>query len=106
MHGTLTTRELIARAIHNFSSWSQKAFVKLNSAAIPTGLPESELFGHERGAFTGAVTQRIGRFEVANQGTVFLDEAERVFRTASQIGALSLAAEIASTIAISAPSAT
>jgi formate hydrogenlyase transcriptional activator len=67
-------KELIARAIHDLSSRRQNAFVKLNCAAIPTGLIESELFGHEKGAFTGAVSQRIGRFEVANRGTVFLDE--------------------------------
>src|SRR6202040_2147877 len=65
---------LIARAIHNLSPRRPQAFVKLNCAAIPTGLVESELFGHERGAFTGAIAQRIGRFELANHGTVFLDE--------------------------------
>ena len=67
-------KELIARAIHNLSSRSKSAFVKLNCAAIPTGLLESEMFGHEKGAFTGAIAQRIGRFELAHHGTVFLDE--------------------------------
>jgi len=67
-------KELIARAIHERSMRRSGAFVKLNCAAIPTGLLESELFGHEKGAFTGAIAQRIGRFELANSGTIFLDE--------------------------------
>jgi formate hydrogenlyase transcriptional activator len=71
---TGTGKELIARAIHNLSARGKASFVKLNCAAIPTGLLESEMFGHEKGAFTGAVAQRIGRFELANHGTVFLDE--------------------------------
>jgi len=71
---TGTGKELIARAIHNLSSRRGRAMVKLNCAAIPTGLLESELFGHEKGAFTGAIAQKIGRVETADKGTLFLDE--------------------------------
>ena len=69
-----TGKELIARAIHNLSARRQRTFVRVNCAAIPTGLIESELFGHEKGAFTGAISQKIGRFELADKGTLFLDE--------------------------------
>ena len=71
---TGTGKELVARAIHNRSRRKGRTFVKLNCAAIPSGLLESEFFGHERGAFTGAITQKIGRLELANQGSLFLDE--------------------------------
>lgn len=75
---TGTGKELIARAIHRLSQRSQHALVRLNCAAIPTGLLEAELFGHEKGAFTGAVARRIGRFELADRGTIFLDEVGEI----------------------------
>jgi formate hydrogenlyase transcriptional activator len=71
-------KELIARAVHNLSGRKASSFVKLNCAAIPTGLLESEMFGHEKGAFTGAIAQRIGRFELAHRGSMFLDEIGEV----------------------------
>src|ERR1700727_2729879 len=71
---TGAAKERIARAIHNLSDRKERAFVKLNCAAIPLGLLESELFGHEKGAFTGAIAKKTGRFELANKGTLFLDE--------------------------------
>jgi formate hydrogenlyase transcriptional activator len=75
---TGTGKELIAHAIHNLSQRRERTLVRVNCAAIPTGLLESEFFGHEKGAFTGAIDRRVGRFELANQGTIFLDEVEDI----------------------------
>src|SRR5213079_760066 len=75
---TGTGKELIARAIHSTSKRKDKPLIKVNCAALPSGLVESELFGHEKGAFSGAIARRLGRFELANGGTIFLDEIGEV----------------------------
>src|SRR5205823_4761399 len=75
---TGTGKDLVARGIHRSSPRRAAGFIKLNCAAIPSGLLESELFGHERGAFTGAVTQKVGRLELADKGTLFLDEVGEI----------------------------
>jgi formate hydrogenlyase transcriptional activator len=82
---TGTGKELIARAIHQQSRRAEKPFIKLNCAAIPSGLLESELFGSEKGAFTGSVSQRIGRIELADQGTLFLDEIGEIAPSLHQL---------------------
>jgi len=75
LHGeTGTGKELVARAIHNLSPRRERSFARMNCAAIPSGLLESEMFGHEKGAFTGALVQKKGRFELADRGSLFLDE--------------------------------
>src|SRR5262249_25128135 len=71
---TGTGKELVARAVHNFSNRKERPLIKVDCSALPTGLVESELFGHEKGAFTGATDKRTGRFELADGGTIFLDE--------------------------------
>ena len=71
---TGTGKEFVARSVHALSTRHDKTFIKLNCAAVPSGLLESELFGHEKGAFTGAVNQKVGRIELADKGTLFLDE--------------------------------
>jgi formate hydrogenlyase transcriptional activator len=75
---TGTGKELVARALHDLSGRSNRSFIKVNCAAIPATLLESELFGHEKGSFTGAFAQKIGRFELAHQGTLFLDEVGEI----------------------------